>query len=365
MFRDLALKGMMMPKSLLKTRPSLSSSSEDTRTFWHFVRSLLTKHEFERYTLLKHVRTDMGRGRAWLRSCLNENSLNRYLLTIFEDSNYRRLLNQYYDEEALFYDPEAASLLPNLARDLQTVLFAINIDNPEFDSGYDSVSEYPAKSDPMPVFPSSLPNADSRRKFLSPRVISLPDDENPSDDNLSIDSATSAPLIGGDSSPDPDTTIEMEVEDDPQAEGNRTVNGLRLRLTPFDETASGIHTLSSSIASDTGKWDFKTDKNGQELQKLRDENENLEEELRSFKVTFEEKQKTNDSIIESLRKENDILKVQLKKYISAIQMLKSGERSESPSDHNSIPPTPGESPMSSFNYYHEVSFFYQLVAVYD
>lgn len=45
--------------------------------FWPFVKKHLTKHEQERYAVLKHIWTDIGRGRAWLRSALNERSLER------------------------------------------------------------------------------------------------------------------------------------------------------------------------------------------------------------------------------------------------------------------------------------------------
>ena len=47
--------------------------------FWHVVRETLGKHEAERYMVLKHITNDTGRGRAWLRSCLNEKSLERQL----------------------------------------------------------------------------------------------------------------------------------------------------------------------------------------------------------------------------------------------------------------------------------------------
>lgn len=47
--------------------------------FWHAVRETLSKHEVERYTMLKHVINDTGRGRAWLRSSLNEKSLEKQM----------------------------------------------------------------------------------------------------------------------------------------------------------------------------------------------------------------------------------------------------------------------------------------------
>lgn len=45
--------------------------------FWPFIKKHLTKHEQERYSLLKYIWTNTGCGRAWIRSTLNEHSLER------------------------------------------------------------------------------------------------------------------------------------------------------------------------------------------------------------------------------------------------------------------------------------------------
>lgn len=60
----------------------LGNNGQDPLVFWHFVRDFLTKHERDRYEQLKQIYTDMGRGRAWLRSALNEKSLERYMLCL-------------------------------------------------------------------------------------------------------------------------------------------------------------------------------------------------------------------------------------------------------------------------------------------
>ncbi|KAJ9593048.1 hypothetical protein L9F63_027709, partial [Diploptera punctata] len=54
-------------------------AQENQVVLWHYIREHLTRHEYERYLVLKQVWTDVGRGRAWLRSSLNEHSLERYL----------------------------------------------------------------------------------------------------------------------------------------------------------------------------------------------------------------------------------------------------------------------------------------------
>jgi len=53
--------------------------------FWSYVKEVLTKHEAERFMSLRNIRTDSGRGRAWLRSSLNEHSLERYMHMLTEN----------------------------------------------------------------------------------------------------------------------------------------------------------------------------------------------------------------------------------------------------------------------------------------
>lgn len=67
--------------SALKQVSDIVSSSlsfnNETPGFWPFVKHHLTKHEQERYAVLRNIWTDIGRGRAWIRSALNERSLER------------------------------------------------------------------------------------------------------------------------------------------------------------------------------------------------------------------------------------------------------------------------------------------------
>ena len=53
--------------------------STENGSVWRIMRTILNKHEYERYLMLANVTNDTGRGRAWLRSVPNEQSLERYL----------------------------------------------------------------------------------------------------------------------------------------------------------------------------------------------------------------------------------------------------------------------------------------------
>ena len=75
--------------------------------------------------LLKYVNTDKGRGRAWIRSSLNEHSLERYINNLISD---RSSLSVSYENWAFLRDDERASMLPTMASGLSSILFAITID---------------------------------------------------------------------------------------------------------------------------------------------------------------------------------------------------------------------------------------------
>ena len=82
---------------------------------WHYVREQLTRHEYERYLVLKQVWTDVGRGRAWLRSSLNEHSLERYLHCMLGSTEH---LSVFYEDWAFLMDQERSSMLPTMAAGL-------------------------------------------------------------------------------------------------------------------------------------------------------------------------------------------------------------------------------------------------------
>lgn len=79
--------------------------------FWPCIKEQLTWHEQERFSVLRKVRTDYGRGRAWLRAVLNEKSLERHLHAIIDPG----ALSPFYEEWAFLLEQEKSSVLPNVA----------------------------------------------------------------------------------------------------------------------------------------------------------------------------------------------------------------------------------------------------------
>ena len=103
-----------------------SGAGSNVKSPWPFVRLHLNRHELERYMLLKQIKTDSGRARAWLRASLNEHSFERYLHVMINDGDK---IEQFYEPFAFIADSERCSMLPQMAAGLNSILFAINIDN--------------------------------------------------------------------------------------------------------------------------------------------------------------------------------------------------------------------------------------------
>jgi len=125
--------GMAVIKNV-KDLVSNNFGSTENGGVWKIVRTILNKHEYERYLMLANVTNDTGRGRAWLRSVLNEQSLERYLHMLLGDEIR---LKEFYEEWAFMRDQERSSMLPSMAAGLRSIRFALKVDNPAL-NGEDS-----------------------------------------------------------------------------------------------------------------------------------------------------------------------------------------------------------------------------------
>ncbi|CAH1795452.1 unnamed protein product [Owenia fusiformis] len=167
---------------------------ETEPVFWHYVKEFLSKHEQERYLVLKNIDTDAGRGRAWLRASLNEHSLERHMHMLLEN---QLLLSQYFEEHALLRDVERSSMMPVMSAGLGSILFAISIDNPELNtikpatSFLDSIgnrvppstqaTDFARKDEPRPVIGGEATPPEKRKerkkKKKVAKVVSFDNDE--------------------------------------------------------------------------------------------------------------------------------------------------------------------------------------------
>ncbi|XP_063170904.1 sorting nexin-29 [Candoia aspera] len=119
-------RGLALTAAAIKQVTGFSSKTEMESMFWYYVKEVLNKHELHRFYSLRNITTDTGRGRAWLRCALNEHSLERYLHMLLAD---RAHLSVFYEDWSFLMDEERSSMIPTMAAGLNSILFAINIDN--------------------------------------------------------------------------------------------------------------------------------------------------------------------------------------------------------------------------------------------
>ncbi|KAM9093861.1 sorting nexin-29 isoform X2 [Sarcophilus harrisii] len=119
-------RGLALTAAAIKQAAGFSSKTETEPVFWYYVKEVLNKHELQRFYSLRNISTDVGRGRAWLRCALNEHSLERYIHMLLAD---KIRLSIFYEDWAFVMDEERSSMLPTMAAGLNSILFAINIDN--------------------------------------------------------------------------------------------------------------------------------------------------------------------------------------------------------------------------------------------
>uniref|UniRef100_A0A8C9T667 Sorting nexin 29 n=1 Tax=Scleropages formosus TaxID=113540 RepID=A0A8C9T667_SCLFO len=119
-------RGLALTAAAIKQAAGFTSKTEAELSFWLYVKEHLNRHELQRFYSLRHITSELGRGRAWLRCALNEHSLERYLHMLLAD---RSRLSVFYEDCAFLLDEERASMLPTMAAGLNSILFAINIDN--------------------------------------------------------------------------------------------------------------------------------------------------------------------------------------------------------------------------------------------
>uniref|UniRef100_UPI00398E5931 sorting nexin-29 isoform X2 n=1 Tax=Pristiophorus japonicus TaxID=55135 RepID=UPI00398E5931 len=130
-------RGLALTAAAIKQAAGFANKTETDPVFWHYVKEHLNKHELQRYYSLKNITTDIGRGRAWLRSALNEHSLERYMHMLLGDGNH---LSVFYEDWSFMREEERASMLPTMAAGLNSILFAINIDNQDLNGPNKPVS---------------------------------------------------------------------------------------------------------------------------------------------------------------------------------------------------------------------------------
>lgn len=251
---------------------------------WQFISTstVLNRHEYDRFMNLKNINTDSGRARSWIRSTINESSLSRYLEIIYNSSE----TSKYYEKWAFLMTTSTQNTLLEIASVLATLLFAINIDKAELNTSPPGTRNTSRTEmvDPQPVFPQrEVPKSLNLRK-PSTRVIYLGDE----DDEGESDNTT--PPINSSTSSRRDR---------------------HLMLTPleadFSDSEFGASTEESAESHPSS---YTEEKEVFDFTRWLAEKENLQRDLLQ-----------KEQLNESLMKENQVLKLQVKKYLSAIALI--------------------------------------------
>ncbi|CAF0886504.1 unnamed protein product [Brachionus calyciflorus] len=114
-----------IPQQIKQNMDFFSSQSSEF-SFWPCIKLFMNRLDVERFELLTNITNDIGRHRAWIRSCLSEHCLEKYTIAMLSN---KPLLREFYEENSFLLDESYSSNLPMLLSGLQSVLFAINIDN--------------------------------------------------------------------------------------------------------------------------------------------------------------------------------------------------------------------------------------------
>ncbi|KAH0954016.1 hypothetical protein HN011_007055 [Eciton burchellii] len=360
---------------------NVKPSNTTDAAFWPCIKDQLTWHEQERFSMLRKVHTDYGRGRAWLRAVLNERSLERHLHAIVDPST----LSPFYEEWAFLLDQEKNSVLPNVAAGLGTILFAIRIDNEELDDlNGKGIDKRNAHSEPVisTILPEpSASEQEKRKKKVPTRIISFDDDNNGDvrrDATISMSapptcpSSPAAASLKDSTSPClSDSQSQINCDDSaiyntklpeweqcesfeeekvltpvmdaenmgglvPVSSLDQTLNDMLVTLPNYLDDSSEVAESAMEAMEPLISLDFHIDSENLDIDTLRVRllamTEVLEQaredaitsrlQLARFQRQHQHYMEKHELQLQTLNRENELLRQQLRKYVTAVQMLR-------------------------------------------
>ncbi|XP_050304453.1 sorting nexin-29 isoform X2 [Anthonomus grandis grandis] len=310
---------------------------QENISFWSFIERHLTNHERERFNILKSVWTDIGKCKAWLRSTLNEKSLERYLHKVLSDKD---ILVEHYESWALLRDEERNSMLPNMAAAPRPMLMG---------SQEEPIIEVP--------IPENKDRRENKKRKVARQIISFDDDDsmlstsvpsissstcsensgldNQNKTNTNMETVSSQNQEFFDSSHSSSESVEKEKSSKPvenkDSERPRVVRKLSIENSGSrNKFQSNVpETLTPINQNNIGELTPVSVERIRDLNESPDNSDDILEVPADISAVLtivenknQEEIKRRDARIKLLSKENDSLKEQVKKYMSAIQMLR-------------------------------------------
>lgn len=164
---------MVLTHAARKLRPKNSlrlTGKTEGVSLWPLAKLCVSSEDLQRFYRLTQVKSELGRGRAWLRAAINERTLEYYMHTILaleEELRYVTVMwvwsvmfmhRKLYEPEAFLLDQEHSSMLPIMAAGLSSIIFSISTDSSYLNNPSRSV-EVPAVSFP-PVSTVPVPSVE-------------------------------------------------------------------------------------------------------------------------------------------------------------------------------------------------------------
>lgn len=227
-------------------------------------------------------------------------------------------------------------MLPNMAAGVGSILFAISIDKPELNSGIPPrIENFKSKAEPIIEAPLSDRPKTKKKKKVARQFISFDEDDS---SVLSTSVPSTSSSISSDTSNDQSskTTSKRhlkEIVEENKMEEKQTKRQLSIETSGSREKFTGEvpETLTPVSHSEIGELtpvsveinkNFESPDTSDEILEVPTD---ISEVLTAVETRNKEELKKKQDKIDQLLKENDILKEQVKKYVSAIQMLKNNE----------------------------------------
>uniref|UniRef100_A0A8C6PE89 Sorting nexin 29 n=1 Tax=Nothobranchius furzeri TaxID=105023 RepID=A0A8C6PE89_NOTFU len=324
-------RGLALTAAALKQAAGFSSKTEAELNFWFYVKEHLNRHELQRFYCLRQISSELGRGRAWLRCALNEHSLERYLHTLLADRPRLGSVT-FYEDWAFLLDEERGSMLPTMAAGLNSILFAINIDNSDLNGGVSrggpSVSNLLKESTQGigSLLKESTQGVSSLLREISTATAVVPGftprAEGASDPLPVLPRSTSAGRKQNLSYGVCVWTFFKLLTSSPPAQA-APLSSL-LPTSGLPETMT-VAELRQAIVAMMNRKDELEEQNTSLRSLLDGEMEHsagLRQETDLQKKKLLELEERHAAKVQALARENEVLKVQLKKYVGAVQMLK-------------------------------------------
>ncbi|XP_050535243.1 sorting nexin-29 [Daktulosphaira vitifoliae] len=323
-------KNSLIKRKVSKIVNGLSDSdkcqNQTVVSFWCFIKEILKESEIERFHLLTSIKNEYGRGKAWLRASINERCLEKYMHLCISSNE---LISKFYEEWAFMSNYEKNAILPNIAAGLSSIVFALNIDKIE----YNKDMTEPVLNEPIidgeGDFVLKKDNSEKGKKIKANFIYFdknndiQPAEEVKSDDDVLL--AVGDDIPSGSSFDKTTGYFIGEFKDLPSTE--KELERRFRKLSPINESNEvyeffvPVTSLSPHCDTDDESKSLGSNDENNSLNKY----DNSNDQLLLMEKHFQEKTSELEAKITELVRENDLLKHQLRKYVSAVQLMKQDE----------------------------------------